>query len=210
MRDVTLSLAFHAGRYAEGLRQAPHWHDELHLSLVLQGHIAETVGGSTEFAGALSVVAKDPGVVHEDRFGPRGATVARLSIAGRGIADLVEAPERGFGWRWAHDLAVAAPFLRLARRADARDVAFDATDDDVVELLAALTARPARRAAGLARGGAGSDARGVAARPPRDRRGAGRRRAPGLSRPLRPPLVREQHGRPDARAAPPEGGAGDR
>lgn len=137
------TLAFHAGHYAGGLRQAPHRHDELHLSLVLQGRIAETVGGVTEFAAALSVVAKDPGVVHEDLFGPRGATVARLSIPGRGIGDLVEAPARGFGWRWAHDLAVAAPFLRLARRAGARDVAFDVADDDVVELLAALTARRA-------------------------------------------------------------------
>lgn len=135
------TLAFHAGRYAGGLRQSPHRHDELHLSLVLQGRIAETVGGSTEYAGALSVVAKDPGVVHADLFGPRGATVARLSLPDGGIADLVEDPGRAFAWRWAHDLAVAVPFLRLVRRASARDVTFASTDDDVVELLAALTAR---------------------------------------------------------------------
>lgn len=139
-------LRFHAGRYAGGLRQPPHQHDELHLSLVLRGGIAETVAGRTEYAGALSVVAKDPGVVHADLFAPEGAVVARLSIPGRGVGDLVGSADRAFAWRWAHEAAVAAPFLRLVGRARGRDGAFDGTfdasDADIVDLLSALTARP--------------------------------------------------------------------
>ncbi len=136
-------LRFHAGSYAGGLHQPPHQHDELHLSLVLRGGIAETVSGRTEYAGALSVVAKDPGVVHADLFAPEGAVVARLSVPGRGIGDLIEPGGRAFTWRWAHEVAVAAPFIRLVGRARAcgRDHGFDANDADVVDLLAALTAR---------------------------------------------------------------------
>ena len=134
-------LSFHAGAYAGGLHQPAHRHDDLHLSLVMRGRIAETVGGATEYAGALSVVAKDPGVVHADRFGPEGAAVARLSLPGGGVGDLVESQQRAFAWRWAHDLAVATPFVRLVHRAGGTDTTFDASDEDVVELLAALTAR---------------------------------------------------------------------
>jgi AraC family transcriptional regulator len=142
------TLSFHAGRYAGGLHQPAHEHDELHLSLVMRGRIAETVGGATEYAGALSVVAKDPGVVHADRFGPEGAAIARLSLPDRGVGDLIDSPHRAFAWRWAHDLAVATPFVRLVHRAGGADARFDASDEDVVELLAALTARPARTAGG--------------------------------------------------------------
>jgi AraC family transcriptional regulator len=138
---VTL-LSFHAGAYAGGLHQPAHRHDDLHLSLVMRGRIAETVGGATEYAGALSVVAKDPGVVHADRFGPEGAAVARLSLPGGGVGDLIESQQRAFPWRWAHDLAVATPFVRLVHRAGGTDTSFDAADTDVVDLLAALTARP--------------------------------------------------------------------
>jgi AraC family transcriptional regulator len=144
------TLRFHAGAYAGGLHQPAHRHDDLHLSLVMRGRIAETVGGATEYASALSVVAKDPGVVHADRFGPEGAAVARLSLPGGGVGDLVESQQRAFPWRWAHDLKVATPFVRLVHRAGGTDASFDAADEDVVDLLAALTARRAANPKGAA------------------------------------------------------------
>src|SRR5262249_15470783 len=51
-------------RYRSGMRQAPHAHDELHLSIVLRGTVSETVAGRTEVLGPLSLVSKDPGVEH--------------------------------------------------------------------------------------------------------------------------------------------------
>lgn len=136
-------LDFHAATYDARLYQPPHQHDDLHLSIVLRGRIAETVGGRTERAGTLSVVAKDPGVVHADAFGPEGATVARLSLAGGGVSCLVDDERRAFAWRWSHDLAVAVPFLRLVRRAAGPWARFAPDDADVVDVLAAITARRA-------------------------------------------------------------------
>lgn len=136
------SLTFHLSAYAEGMRQLPHAHGELHLSLVLRGSVAESVGGETEYAGALSIVAKDPGVVHADTFGESGALVARLSIPDRGLGDVADDRARAAPWRWAHDAAVAAPFIRLVERSRAGVSRFAADDGDIVDLVAALTARP--------------------------------------------------------------------
>jgi AraC family transcriptional regulator len=137
------ALSLHADGYRAGTRQAPHRHDELHLSLVLSGHVAESVGAATEFAAALSVVAKDAGVRHANDFGRRGARLARLALRGGTLGALVDRAGPATGWRWSHDPRVAAPFLRLvARRGGAsRRVAPD--DPDLLDLLAALTARPA-------------------------------------------------------------------
>lgn len=142
-------LRFQATEYPGATRQRPHRHDELHLSIVLRGRIAESVGGATEVARAWSVLAKDPEVVHADTFGPEGALVARLSFGG-GIAELLDDPARLRAWRWSHEPAVARAFLRIVARlavaGDAPEV--DADDADVVDLLASLTARGAPTADG--------------------------------------------------------------
>lgn len=145
----TTVLSFDASTYENGLRHAPHQHDELQLSLVLKGQLRETVGTETELAGALSVVAKDSGVVHSNDFGPDAARIARLSLRHGTIAQLLDDPSRGESWKWTHDARVARPFLRLVQRAHESGARkFDATDPDVVDLLAAFTARvDARRGA---------------------------------------------------------------
>lgn len=118
------------------------------MSLVLAGALAETVGRTTEYAGPLSVVAKNPGVRHADMFGPGGATLARMGLPGGGLELLLDDERRARPWTWTHDPAVAAPFLRLVARADAQPASFACDDSDLVELLAALTARRAEPPAG--------------------------------------------------------------
>lgn len=115
----------------------------MHLSLVLRGQVAETIGGATVLAGPLSVVIKDPGVVHADAFGSGGATLARLNFPGGGVADLVDRGWVDGTWRWTHRAAVAAPFLRLVARALLSGSQFEAADPDLLDLLAAMTARQA-------------------------------------------------------------------
>lgn len=137
------TLTFHAAGYRPGTRHLPHEHDELHLSLVLSGRVAETVGRVTELASALSVVAKDTGVIHANDFGAAGARIAQLGLPRGTIGALVDDPSRSAGWRWTHDTRVARPFLRLVHRASEGAAAFAADDPDVLDLLAAFTARPA-------------------------------------------------------------------
>jgi AraC family transcriptional regulator len=101
------------------------------------------VGGVTEWSGALSVVAKDAGVVHANDFGPNGARFARLALPAGTIGALIDDRERSCSWRWSRTPAVATAYLRLVRRAPDVGNMFPVDDPDVVDLLAALTARPA-------------------------------------------------------------------
>jgi AraC family transcriptional regulator len=140
---MAITLSFHADAYQAGTRHPPHSHDALHMSLVLGGRVAETVGSVTEYAGALSVVVKDAGVVHADSFGTAGAKLARLILPFGTIGTLVDDPGRSADWRWTHDARVANPFLRLVHRAKGGVRSFDADDPDLLDLLAAFTARPA-------------------------------------------------------------------
>jgi AraC family transcriptional regulator len=121
----------------------------MHLSLVLSGHVAETVAGVTEQGSALSVVAKDAGVVHADDFG-LGARLARLTLPGGTLQELLDDPSRCSGWTWTHNSSVAKPYLRLVCRSSAGASAFSSEDEDILDLLAALTARPAAPARGAA------------------------------------------------------------
>ncbi|HVF38920.1 MAG TPA: AraC family transcriptional regulator, partial [Gemmatimonadaceae bacterium] len=134
--------SFAADAYNAGTKHPAHSHDALHLSVVLSGRIAETVGKTTEHAGALSVVAKDSGVVHADDFGSAGARMARLELPRGTIAALIDDPSRSSGWRWTHDLRIANPFLRLVQRSKNGMSSFESDDPDLVDLLAAFTARP--------------------------------------------------------------------
>lgn len=143
------TLAFHADAYQPATRHLPHAHDDLHFSLVLSGRVAERVGEVTEIAGPLSVVAKDPGVVHANDFGAAGARLARLTLELGTLDTLLDDTAHATAWRWTHDPTVAAPFLRLVRRAEGRAASYPPNDPDLLDLLAAFTARPAPEARGM-------------------------------------------------------------
>lgn len=148
MADMSLELSFAADYYAPGEVHPRHQHDCLHFSIVLRGSVAETVGGDTEYAGPLSVVAKNPGVKHADEFGSRGAALARLALEGGTLGDAMGDSRWNTEWRWTHDPEVAKPFLRLVHRGRQGVTTFECTDVDVVDLLAAFTAQPARQMRG--------------------------------------------------------------
>lgn len=93
----------------------------------------------------MSVLSKDPGVVHADAWGSEGAVLARLSFTGLGLRDLAADPRIERGWTWAHDLAVATPFLRLVSRAQSADSMVPADDTDLMDLVAVLASRSDRR-----------------------------------------------------------------
>lgn len=145
---MTVPLTLVADRYDGDVHHAPHHHDTLQLSLVLSGRVRESVGAATEYASALSVVCKAAGVVHTDDFGPTGARLARLTCPLPDLASLIDDPQRNPDWRWTHDPAIAAPFLRLLARHDAttRACRIREDDPDLVDLLAVFTAKPARPA----------------------------------------------------------------
>jgi AraC family transcriptional regulator len=140
---MSISLRLEAIDYQPRVRQAVHYHDALHLSLVLRGSIEETVGNVTERAGPLSVVVKEAGVAHANDFGRAGAKLVRLQVASDTIGSLIGDKSRSPEWKWTHDVRVAAPFLRLAHRATEGSSTFDSSDPDVLDLFAAVTARPA-------------------------------------------------------------------
>ena len=128
--------------YVADSRQPAHSHGELQITLILRGGVEERVGASVAEAGALSVVVKDPGVVHADRFGREGALTTRLSLRGGALlADLVDHPTRARAWKWTHDPALAIPFVRLVQRGLRGETRFAVDDDDIVDLLAAASAR---------------------------------------------------------------------
>jgi AraC family transcriptional regulator len=137
------ALQLDARSYRGDVYQGPHQDGGLQISLVIRGAVAESVGRATEYAGALSMVVKDPGVVHADRFGPDGADILRLS-ARQTFADLLDDPRRSTPWTWVHEPRIAAPLLRLAARMTGARFEVAADDPDVVDVVALLTARPAR------------------------------------------------------------------
>lgn len=141
MAAMATSFAFAFSRYEPGVAHPAHDHDEMHLSIVLGGSLEERVGGAVVSAGPLSVVCKDPGVRHADRFGPRGAALARLSV-GSALRELIDPGRDSRGWIWRHTPELARPFLRLVARARNSAAVYAVDDDDVVAVLSALTARP--------------------------------------------------------------------
>lgn len=136
-------LRLHVDSYRSGLSQRPHSHDELHFSMVLAGAVEETVGTRTVVGRSLSVVSKDAGQAHANRFGPNGARFARLTLPDGSLGDLIDDAGRAPEWRWTHSPAVAAPYLRLvARHHEHGETEFSPGDPDVLDLLAGFTARP--------------------------------------------------------------------
>ena len=127
--------------YSPGTHQPAHTHDDLQITLVLSGSLEERVGATVERATALSVVVKDPGVVHDNRFGTTGALTARLTLRRSALADLVEHPSRARAWRWIHGGTLAKPFLRIVRRGVEGDRQFEVDHDDILDIVVALSAR---------------------------------------------------------------------
>jgi AraC family transcriptional regulator len=115
----------------------------MHISFVLRGGLRELANGKEERADPLSTVVKDPGIVHGDEFGADGAVMAQLSIRGAVVADLVDDPGRARPWVWRHGGVSAVAFLRILARGRAGQRRFAVDDDDVVDLLASLSAHRA-------------------------------------------------------------------
>ena len=143
------SVLLDVTKYTCGTKHPPHAHEELQISIVLRGTVIERVGSMVEQASALSVVVKDPCVTHENSFGD--ALIARLSARRLAFGDLVEHPSRAIAWRWTHDASIAAPFLRIVARGAPNKRQFLTTaDDDLCDLVAALSASAASPARGEA------------------------------------------------------------
>ena len=134
-------VRFEVAHYRAGERHLPHAHPGLQISVVLRGGVAERVARQTENARELSVVVKDPGVVHEDVFDRSDTVMASLGFPDATLADLVERRESAMPWRWTHDPCVAAPFLSLVSRSKNGIRNLSADDDDITDLVAAITAR---------------------------------------------------------------------
>jgi AraC family transcriptional regulator len=140
-------LRFRAADYAPHLRQSAHAHDHLQISLVLRGTLEESTLGRVATARALSVGVKDAGVVHADRFGSDRVGIAQLWLPSGILRELLD--DRPYdAWHWSHRTDAARPFLHLVTRAANGAQSFAADDTDVVDLLAALTARPATASRG--------------------------------------------------------------
>lgn len=133
------TLRFRPWAYHAGERQALHAHDDLHLSLVVRGTILETIGRQRMMMGPLTVVSKDPGLEHEDEYGPAGVMMAQLSLRATSVGSLAGHAVDGGEWHVSRHMHVVKPYLRLIRRAMGRPCEFEVDDADVVELLAALT-----------------------------------------------------------------------
>jgi AraC family transcriptional regulator len=84
--------------------------------------------------------------MHADDFGSSGALTARLAIEST-FGDLVEHPSRAHEWRWLHDGFVARPFLRIISRAIEARHQPSADDDDMLDLVATISARRCSNAA---------------------------------------------------------------
>lgn len=136
--------------YAPYTRMPVHDHPTLGLAIVLRGTVEETVGRSTEQAGAAGLVIKPPGTPHSNRFGPSGARLLSLEFRRARAEELVSADALR-RWRWLHDPAV----LRLAARALRR-----------VSVLAPAAERGDALLSGLLELLAGERRRGDGHRPP--------------------------------------------
>jgi AraC family transcriptional regulator len=148
-RHMNACLSFDVSEYAGGLHHPAHKHEELQFSIVLSGALRETVSGTTQVGRALSVVVKDSGVVHSNEFGPDKPKLARLSLPSGTLEGLTGDPSRSDSWKWTHDSRVAHPFLRLVQRARRHGLGrFSVDDPDVLDLLAAFTARRENARAG--------------------------------------------------------------
>jgi AraC family transcriptional regulator len=130
-------------RYSAGTAMKAHAHETSGVSLVLDGELIEEAEHRTVEAVAGFVVAKPRHVIHENRFGPRGATLLGIDLPAdvpRQPSAAAELPNR---WEWRSDPRACRLALRLASALlNAED---QETDDRLVDLLASLTPVPKTR-----------------------------------------------------------------
>lgn len=98
-------LAPHVQEYAPDTVQDAHRQETASVSLVLNGLVSEDVGGREWVAGPLDLVVKPAGVVHRNRYGPRGARIVRFEVS--------QLPEELPSWRWIRPGPPAGAFLWL-------------------------------------------------------------------------------------------------
>jgi len=128
-------------RYAAGLRQAPHAHEEAQMTILLAGRIRETVAGREECGTPLSVVVKPPGVWHADEIGPSGAWTFQITFPpSAGIAEGASP-----FWRWMHGGPAVRTMLALAEAVE-RGIGGARLEDRLWDAVGAIPAPdPVRR-----------------------------------------------------------------
>lgn len=132
--------------YAPALRQPPHIHAEMGVTLVVRGAIREVACGREEIATALSVVVKPPGVEHADEIGPHGARTLQILFDAAAAEPLLGNGHGLDRWSWLHARAIAAEMLALlrdARRAPASDSR--ELENRVIDVLGAAADQPLAR-----------------------------------------------------------------
>jgi AraC family transcriptional regulator len=119
-------------RYAPNESWAAHEHDVMSISVVLGGHLTETVGRSEVQAALGSVVVKPVKSVHSNHFGPSGAVFLAI-WPGDLIAGEV-APKAADRWQWRHDPAGLKRWIAIAGEL-ALDDRWGVAEEEVIELL---------------------------------------------------------------------------
>ena len=129
-------------QYADGYRREPHAHDTIGITLVIDGHFRERVGGVEEYASPLSVVVKPAGTIHENEVGPRGARTIAVQIIDS--EELLEDCGELGPWRWSHGGAGVQPLLAFGRAL--HDAASGVDPEEVLlELLGEIIDAPVPR-----------------------------------------------------------------
>ena len=128
--------------YAPGHRLAPHAHDRIGITLVVDGLLREVAHGTEEDASALSVVVKPAGTMHGNEVGPRGARTIRVEIVDEAL--LLEDAHRLGPWRWMHAGPGVQPLLAIGR-ALLDPASGTALDEMVLELLGEVANAPTPR-----------------------------------------------------------------
>lgn len=121
--------------YGPGTRFTPHAHERANITLILRGHLEETVARDIVHSSSYSLVIKPAGTVHANRFGPQGAHTFLIEPSSRWDGQMRQ-------WRWFHGGPVAAAGIRLFRAC--RDNAPN-VDDLLIDLLEVSDAPSGRR-----------------------------------------------------------------
>jgi AraC family transcriptional regulator len=130
-------------RYAAGLRQPPHAHEEAQMTILLAGRIREIVSGREEFGTPLSVVVKPPGVRHADEIGPSGARTFQIAFPPSAWRADAVPPEV---WRWIHAGPAVRTMLALAKAVERGIGGASSFEDRLWDAVGAVpTSDPIRR-----------------------------------------------------------------
>lgn len=105
-------LQVNYNRYATGLRQSRHAHDDTTVSFVVNGSLNEQVGSTDVVGRPLSIVVKPRDTEHSNEFGD-GVRTVQIVIPASDVPQY-EAIHRGFRkWRWQCGGPAVREFLQL-------------------------------------------------------------------------------------------------